>query len=237
MSEQNGVVVITTDAAIKGAIRRCKRLEVMGYVEGEIVTGELVVHQGGRVVGKVKSGTARIHGMLEGDIVVDGLMSIASTGSVSGTVQYGRLAMEDGADLIAEVRNVPPRLAGDFEIVVQRGRSARVTPEDITAIDPDDPAGALTFSVTAATGGMVTLMGDRARQTNSFTQADLIGGRVIFVHDGSMSPSASFDVMVTDSSGAVSGDPKTVRVTVTAGPVPASAAAPAAAPPTVPMWG
>lgn len=215
MSEHTGAVIVTAETAIKGSIRRCRRIEVMGYVEGEIVAGEVIVHKGGKVRGQIKCGSADVSGALEGDIVVDGLLRIADSGSVTGTVQYVRLAMENGADLVAEVRNMPPRLEGDFEITVQRGRSARITPADITAIDPDDTASALVFHVSNEVGGMVALMGDRSRASSKFTQSDLIGGRVTFVHDGSSGARASFDVQVRDAAGGDSGEHKTVQVTVT----------------------
>lgn len=218
MSEHQGVMIVTADTAVKGAIRRCRRLEVMGHVEGEVVAGEVIVHRGGRIVGQVKCGRVDVAGALQGDLVVDGLLSIADSGQVSGTVQYGRLAMAGGADLVADVRNMPPRLEGDFEISVQRGRSARITLADISAVDPDDGASALTFHVSNEVRGVVAMMGDRARALRTFTQADLMGGRVTFVHDGSTSDEASFDVKVTDAAGAESGDPKTVTVKVTSPP-------------------
>jgi cytoskeletal protein CcmA (bactofilin family) len=214
VSTNTGVVIVTSDTAIRGKVRRCRRIEVMGHLDGEITTDDLIVHPGGRVAGTLKCKTARVAGTLSGDIVVDGLLQIVGTGSVQGTVQYGRLSMEATADLVAEVRNVPPRIAGDFEITVQRGRSARITPDDITAIDPDDAASALTFEVSDEAGGMVTLMGDKRRRVQSFTQADLLGGRVIFVHDGGHDPGATFSVVVRDGSGATSGEPKAVTVTV-----------------------
>lgn len=214
MSEHAGVVVVTAETAIKGSIRRCRRLEVMGYVEGEVVAGEVIVHPGGRLVGKVKGGSAVVSGSLTGDVVIDGLLRISETGSVNGTVQYGRLAMASGADLVAEVHNMPPRLEGDFAIEVQRGRSARITPADISAFDPDDPASALVFHVSGESGGVVAFMGDRNRPARTFTQSDLVGGRITFVHDGSSGSSASFDVQVRDAAGADSGPPKTVSVTV-----------------------
>ncbi|NJM55635.1 MAG: hypothetical protein HC841_06740 [Verrucomicrobiae bacterium] len=214
MSAQTGVMIITMDTAIKGSVRKCQRLEVMGYVEGDVVAQEVMVHPGGRIIGKLKSVSAKVSGTVEGDIVVDGLLQITDTGSVNGTVQYGKLAMESGADLVAEVRNMPPRLEGDFEITVQRGRSARITLSDISAVDPDDPASALVFEVTNENNGMVAMMGDRKRPAATFTQADLIGGRVSFVHDGSAASAASFDVVVRDAAGAASGDAKTVSVTV-----------------------
>ena len=215
VSEHDGVVIINGDTAFKGSVRNCKRLEIFGYVEGDVSTKELIVHDGGNFYGQAKTGQADVSGTLQGDVVVDGLIRIHSTGIVGGNVHYGRLSMESGAHLSAEVRNVPPRLMGDYEITVVRGRAVRVTTEDITAVDPDDTDDNLVFSVSNEVHGTIGIAGTSGAQ-RTFTQADLLGGRVLFVHDGSGGDSASFDVMVTDKSGATSGDPKTVKVIVVA---------------------
>lgn len=211
MSERDGVVVISSDTAFKGSIRNCKRLEIFGFVQGDINAGELVVHEGGDFNGQAKAGSAQVSGTVQGDIVVDGLIRIQPSGYVAGNVFYGRLAMEPGANLSADVRNVPPRLMGDLNISVARGRSTRITTADITAVDPDNSAAELMFSVTNARHGTVSGGADSGR----FTQADLLGGRVVFRHDGSAAADASFDVTVTDASGGSSGPPQTVTVTVT----------------------
>lgn len=215
MSERDGVVIINSDTAMKGSIRRCKRIEIFGYVEGDVTSGELIVHDGGNFFGQAKTGSAIVSGTMQGDIVVDGLIRIHSTGVVTGNVHYGRLAMDTGALLSAEVRNVPPRLQGDFEVSVIRGRAVRVTTEDITALDPDDKASDLIFHVSNETAGRITITGSQ-ESVSVFSQADLVGGRVLFVHDGSAQPAASFDVTVTDKAGSSSGAPKTVQVTVRA---------------------
>ncbi len=215
MDATNGVLVISSDTAFKGSVRNCKRLEVYGYLEGDVQAVELIVHNGGNVYGQAKTGSAEVSGILQGDVVVDGLFKIHATGVVAGNVHYGRLAMEQGADLSATLRNVPPRLMGDFEVSVVRGRAVRITSEDITAVDPDDTASDLVFTVSGATHGAITLTGANGPQS-SFTQADVIGGRVLFLHDGASAETASFDVQVTDKSGAASGPPQTVKVTVRA---------------------
>lgn len=214
MSERDGLVVINSDTAFEGKIGNCKRLEIYGFVKGEVAAGELIVHHGGDFHGQAKAGSAQVSGTLQGDVVVDGLIRIHPSGVVAGNVLYGRLAMEPGANLSADVRNVPPRLMGDHHISVVRGRTTRITAEDITAIDPDNKASELVFSVSNEIHGSVSAAG--STQAGRFTQADLIGGRVSFRHDGSASASASFDVVVTDASGGSSGSPQTVQVTVTA---------------------
>jgi cytoskeletal protein CcmA (bactofilin family) len=214
VNERDGLVVINSDTAFEGSIRSCKRLEIFGYVQGDVTAGELIVHQGGDLYGQAKAGSAQVSGTIQGDIVVDGLIRIHPSGVVAGNVHYGKLAMEPGANLSADVRNVPPRLMGDHHISVVRGRMTRITTEDITAIDPDNTAAQLVFSVSNEVHGSVSATG--ASKAGRFTQADLIGGRVVFRHDGSAAENASFDVVVTDSSGGSSGAPQTVTVTVTA---------------------
>ena len=216
MGDSDGVVIINKDTAIKGSIRNCKRLEISGYVEGDVTAASIIVHEGGVFFGQAKAGIAEVSGTLQGTVVVDGLIRIYSTGIVNGNVHYGRLAMDAGANLSAELRNVPPRLLGDFEIAVVRGRSARITPADVTAFDPDDTASSLVFTVSNANRGMVTVTGAEKGRASAFTQADLESGRVLFLHDGSAPDSASFEVTVTDKSGATSGAPQTVTVTVRA---------------------
>ena len=209
-----GVFIVREDAIFKGEIRNCRQIEIYGYVEGDVAAQSLLVHESGRCYGTVKTDQAEVHGTLQGDVVVKHLISIRSSGSVTGNVQYGQLAMEIGANLSAEVRNVPPSIAGDLDLTVAKGRSVKVNLEDLNAVDPDDAAKDLTFAVSRTTNGFVTLAGAPARPVSAFTQADLQGGRVLFTHDGTDTKVASFDVVVADHAGATSGAAQTVRVTV-----------------------
>ncbi len=204
--------IIQEDTIIKGKIRNCRQMEIRGFVEGELAAESVLIHQGGTFYGTLKTDQADIAGSLQGEVFVKNLISIRSSGSVNGNVRYGQLAMEMGADLSAELRNVPPRLAGDLDITVRRGRSVVITTEDITAIDPDDGADALTYTVSNAINGFVVLTGAAGQPVTNFTQADIEAGRVLFAHDGGASTSANFDVLVTDDSGATSGRAQTVTV-------------------------
>lgn len=209
----SGVLIVREDTAIKGEIRNCRQLEVYGYVEGDIAAGNVLVHKGGRCYGTIKSDSAEVHGDMQGDVAVKQLISIRASGSVSGNVRYGKLALEQGGNLSAEVRNVPPSLSGDLDLAVSRGKSVRITQQDLTALDPDDTAQNLTFTISNARNGFITLAGARTPITR-FTQADLVNGKVSFMHDGTNTQAASFDVIVADRSGATSGAAQTVKVHV-----------------------
>lgn len=214
MVANEGVLIIGEDTFVRGKIRNCRRIEVFGRVHGEVTADAVHIHEGGRLDGKARAENAEVHGILQGNVTVRNLINIRSSGSVSGNVQYGQLAMEAGGSLSAEVRNVPPALGGDLDLTVYRGRFVGITLEDLTAIDPDDDAKDLTYSISNAKNGFVALAHAPADTVTSFTQADLEAGKVVFRHDGSETDWASFDVVVTDAAGADSGNPQTVKVTV-----------------------
>ncbi len=211
-----GDMVVSADLAIKGNVKNGRQIDIHGYVEGELEAENLVVHPGGRFFGKLRVNTADIKGELQGDVSVKSLITIRQSGSVSGNVRYGRLAMEEGANLSADVRNIPPEIGGDLMIAVRSGGRARVTTMDLTAHDPDDDATDLVYSVSNPINGYVVLEKSPTTRVESFTQADLEDGSVSFRHDGSQAPTASFDVVVKDASGATSGAAQTVKVAVKA---------------------
>ena len=214
MAAPKGTILVHRDTAIKGAIRNCRMIEVYGYVEGEIAAQNLIIREGGKVFGRIRAEAAEVHGHLQGYAFVKNLMTIGRSGSVNGNVQYGQLAMELGAELSADVRNVPPAIFGDLDLTVARGQAVRITVADLTAVDPDDGAEALTYSVSAPANGFVEMADTPNIAIATFTQADLEADKVAFRHDGSAQTVASFNVIVTDHAGATSGTPATVHVTV-----------------------
>jgi cytoskeletal protein CcmA (bactofilin family) len=216
VSDLRGVLIISEDAVLKGEIKNCKRLEVYGYVEGRLEADALIIHEGGQLYGQIKTDSADIKGTFQGEARIKNLISIRSMGSVRGNVKYGRLAMEEGADLTASVRNVPPSLSGDLDLAVDKGRSVRITLQDLSAVDPDDKPEDLKFTISNTHNGFVALAHSPSTPVVNFTQADLESGRVLFAHDGTNSATANFDVLVADRAGASSGAAQTVKVAVRA---------------------
>ena len=102
----------------------------------------------------------------------------------------------------------------DLDLSVDKGRAVRITLQDLSALDPDDTAEHLTFTVSQVRNGFVALATDPARPVDAFTQADLEQGTVLFRHDGTDEPRASFAVVVADRAGATSGAAQTVNVAV-----------------------
>jgi hypothetical protein len=109
---------------------------------------------------------------------------------------------------------VPPAIAGDLNLAVKRGQSVRITTEDLTAIDPDSPIQSLIFAVSRPLNGFVARATAGAIPVDRFTQSELQSNSMVFVHDGTVGRAASFDVVVTDQTGASSGPAQTVHVAV-----------------------
>jgi cytoskeletal protein CcmA (bactofilin family) len=213
-----GLLIITEDMVVKGIaeIHNCRRLEIYGYVEGDVTAGSVHIHKTGKCFGSVKSEDAEVHGTLQGNVTVKNLINIHSSGSVSGNVHYGQLALEAGGSLSAEVRNVPPSIGGDLDLTVEKGQAVAITLQHLTALDPDDVAKDLVFTVSNARNGFIALATAPRRPVTRFTQADLERGSVVFQHDGSRTTTANFNVVVADHTGATSGAPQTVKVAVAA---------------------
>ncbi len=209
-----GLILVSPDTIIKGEIRNCGSLEVHGYFEGAVQTDKLLVHPGGRVFGTVKAASAEIHGTLQGEVFIRNLIHIGRDGEVTGNVQYGRIKIETGGVISAEVRNIPPEIAGDLQVSVRRGKAVLITTLDLTAVDPDDGAEQLTYTVSNETNGHVAMASAPGTKISNFTQADLEANRIVFQHNGQGGNSASFDVVVRDAAGASSGKPQRVNVAV-----------------------
>lgn len=206
--------IIHEGTVVQGSLRHGRRVEVHGYIEGDVAAENLLVGKSGRIFGRVKADTATIDGHVQGNVAIKSLIAIGATGTVLGEVRYGQMSMVPGGTLSAEVRNVPPDLAGDFQLEVLRGGTSAITVRDLAAIDPDDRPTDLVFAVSAARNGWVAASKTPANALQSFSQADIDAGRIVFVHDGSPGGDAAFDVTVTDKSGATSGAPRTVHVDV-----------------------
>ena len=214
MDKARRQAVIGPDLFIKGDVRNGDEVVVLGYIEGSLSANHVIVRKGGRIHGAMVATSAEIEGEVQGDILVRQMIRIGATGSVRGEVHYGRLTMETGAELSADMRNVPPAIAGDLNLTVKRGQLVPITPEDLTAIDPDSPAQSLVFTVSRPLNGFVARASASSDAVEWFSQAELQASSIVFVHDGSTSRAASFDVIVTDDAGATSGAAQTVHVAV-----------------------
>ncbi|MCP5035804.1 MAG: hypothetical protein GY939_28735, partial [Actinomycetia bacterium] len=97
--------------------------------------------------------------------------------------------------------NDKPVLTGDLSAAMNEGATYIITDTDLGYTEPDDGDAAVTFTTSSATNGKIQVNGIDA---SSFTGTELTAGLVTFVHDGSETTVASFDVNVEDGNEDVS---------------------------------
>ena len=113
-------MVVGADVSISGEISFCDRLVVAGRVEASLHECRgLEITVGGSFKGNATVATAEIKGQFEGDLVARKKIVIHSTAYVSGSITYGELEINSGAEvtgiLMADKKNrmefLPPAFA------------------------------------------------------------------------------------------------------------------------------
>ena len=94
---------IGNGVTITGTIKADNEVTIEGTLDGDIDCHCLMVSKSGNIKGKVKTETMTIEGKAEGEITINDLLQIKSTGSVNGKVIYGKIEVEDGGKLIGEI--------------------------------------------------------------------------------------------------------------------------------------
>lgn len=93
-------LVIGEGITLSGEIEACDHLVVEGTVEASLKGASVLdVSQSGMFFGSVEINEATIAGRFEGNLVVNGRLTVRSTGTISGTLSYKELAVEAGATI------------------------------------------------------------------------------------------------------------------------------------------
>ncbi len=135
----------------------------------------------------------------------------------SYTVSVSDGALSDGpspAAIAFTNVNDAPRIVNNL-LLIDAGQAVQLTSGQISASDPDHPAAQRSFNVSSVNHGQFELAGSPGVAVTAFTQAQVDGGQVVFVHDGS-TDAPSYDLTVSD--GTLSDGPSPAQVTFNLGP-------------------
>lgn len=93
-------LLIGEGITLSGEIESCDHLVVEGTVEAALKGANVLeISEKGMFYGTVEINEATIAGKFEGEITVNGRLTIRSTGSVTGAISYKELAVEAGANI------------------------------------------------------------------------------------------------------------------------------------------
>ena len=143
-----------------------------------------------------QGGTVTINS--EGVFTYSPLPDFNGTDTFSYTVSDGSLFDTGTVTITVDPVNDPPYMAGDLEATLEKGATYTLTAADLGAIDPDNSADEITFSVISGPAS-----GILSRTT--FTLAELQSGLITYTHDGFDADSDSFSFSLADDSGGSSG--------------------------------
>lgn len=86
--------------SLTGEIQECNHLVVEGRVEAALKGSKVLeIKENGTFIGSVEIEQATIAGVFEGEITVNGRLTITETGAITGTVSYKELEIQAGAKL------------------------------------------------------------------------------------------------------------------------------------------
>jgi cytoskeletal protein CcmA (bactofilin family) len=90
--------VIGKKTTINGEINSEGDFRIDGVVEGSIhAKGKVIIGKEGRVQGEITCSNAEIEGHVSGNLLVDNMLSLKASSSVTGEVIIGKLTVEPGA--------------------------------------------------------------------------------------------------------------------------------------------
>ena len=95
---------------------------------------------------------------------------------------------------------------------ISEGGNVVLSGSEMSATDVDNASGSLTFTASGVAGGQFELISNPSVAITSFTQAQVTGGAVRFVHDGEEA-APGYDVRVSD--GSLSDGPAAAAITFT----------------------
>lgn len=97
-------LVIGQGITMSGEIESCDLLVVEGTVEAALKGASVLeISETGMFYGTVEINEATIAGKFEGDLTVNGRLTIRATGSITGAVSYKELAAEAGATIDGKI--------------------------------------------------------------------------------------------------------------------------------------
>lgn len=104
-AHEEGIVVVGRGTRMQGKIGDCRKLDVHGILEADVVADVVVIRDGGGIKGTVQTNKAQIYGVFEGALLVHDHLDIFKSGSITGDISYRTLSIETGGKLRGNIIN------------------------------------------------------------------------------------------------------------------------------------
>jgi cytoskeletal protein CcmA (bactofilin family) len=109
----SGRTRIAPGLIVRGKLTGNEPVQVDGTVEGDVVVdSQVVVGQGGKVIGRIEARSVLIEGHLDGDLAASEKAEVAASGSTEGDIEAPRVVIAEGAYFKGNVKMGRPSGAG-----------------------------------------------------------------------------------------------------------------------------
>ena len=105
-SKGSAKVVIGNGVKFKGEITEADDVQIDGQADVTIHTSNLVVGGTGDLKGNITSTNIDVWGNLEGEIKVEGTLTVQEQGTVSGSVEYEQIQVKLGGKIKGEIKSL-----------------------------------------------------------------------------------------------------------------------------------
>ncbi|PLW99667.1 MAG: hypothetical protein C0594_16795 [Marinilabiliales bacterium] len=123
----NALNTIVEGTTIVGTIRSKGDIRFDGELEGDInLAGKLVIGTSGKVKGQIKCKNSEILGKVEGQIIVEDLLSLKESAQITGDIITGKLAVEPGASFTGTCKMSEGNMAHAREESNKKGKEKEV---------------------------------------------------------------------------------------------------------------
>ena len=96
-------LLIGESVIITGTVKAENEVTIQGSIDGDVDCHSVLVTKTGNIKGKLKAENIKVEGKVEGEININNLLHIHSSGSVNGKVFYGNIQIEEGGKLLGEI--------------------------------------------------------------------------------------------------------------------------------------
>lgn len=100
-STEEFTTTIGPDAVFKGELKFEKGVQLLGRMEGAVLSGgSLVIGEGAMLLGDAKAGTIRLDGEVKGNLIAATKVTLSASAKLEGDLQTARLEVAEGAVLV-----------------------------------------------------------------------------------------------------------------------------------------
>jgi cytoskeletal protein CcmA (bactofilin family) len=101
-----GNILIGEGVEFKGEVSVPGCASIDGKFEGVLKAQELIVGASGHVSGQISVDTAEIRGVVADELTVQTTVTLRATGSISGSVKYSKIMVEEGGTLTGTIEKI-----------------------------------------------------------------------------------------------------------------------------------